>query len=1281
MIFQRVSTDSGPSQELPPGTRLEEFIIERVLGSGGFGITYLATDKRLGRQVVIKENLPAQFCWRDTTTLTVQPRQSSGEDADNFQYSLESFEKEAATLASLDHPGIVKVLRSFEANGTAYFVMPFVEGTTFDEVIREREALNRSFTEEELIALLHKVLDALAYLHDRGIYHRDIKPGNILITKIGTPVLIDFGAARQRLSERSLTVIESPGFTPFEQMQSRGKVGPWSDFYALSGTMYKAITGETPAKAADRILEDALAPLAQRRELEHRFSKTLLQSIDRAMRPKLSERPQSTEEWARNLRALAPPMASESPSRRKVGAATAPSKVGTRPERALKKGTAVNVAVAMDIDDTSREAFSRTDFMWMWGGVCVILLLLVWFSSQLSNNAASDPSEIVAVATAPPPTSEPIHVPTPNMLSALEGGEAGESLQIEIGLGQKMAFQFCSAGSFMMGSPAGEINRGDDENQVQVRISQGFWMGQTEVTQRQWAAVMASNPSQFEGDELPVEQVSWEDAQKFIGKLNQGGGLPEGWKYALPTEAQWEYACRACRSTAFGFGDSLSSQEANFDGGFPYGNAVKGSFGGKTSLVGSYKPNAWGLYDMHGNVYEWCADWYAAALEGGTDPVGASKGSVLVLRGGSWLDNGDGCRSAKRRKSAPDDRNYFNGFRVAAVREAGAAPETSPEVAPTLVVPAPVPVDLSTTDELIPLEGDTAGQSIQLEINQGERMTFNFCPAGSFMMGSPTSERNRRENENQVQVRISQGFWMGQTEVTQRQWAAVMGSNPSSFKGDGLPVEQVSWEDAQAFIAKLNQSAARLGGWKYALPSEAQWEYACRAGRNTPFGIGESLSSHEANFDGNYPYGTTQKGPYLGKTANVGSYAANAWGLYDMHGNVWEWCADWYGEKLSGGVDPVGAATGSNRVFRGGSWTGIAQACRAAYRFIFTPGYRDRYLGFRVAAVQAGATASVKETEPLLLTFPAKANMPVQTSVDTSADINKSAQTAVDAFANTSKTVPFKNTLGMAFVPAGTPEVLFSVWETRVKDFEAFVQETGHDAIGDSLYGASAYTVEKTADGKSVEWAQKGGTWKDSGFPTQQTDEHPVVCVSYLDAEAFCAWMTTRDRAAGVIPQMASYRLPTDNEWSQAVGGSEFPWGESFPPSSEDGNYIGEEAMVGALEGVLNEMVKAGRRDSAARTAPVGMFKENRFGLYDMGGNVSEWCSTWYIGDLNDAESKEAFPSLKTAEGGQTYRVLRGASWYNDDRVRLRSSFRRVGLPMRRDHRNGFRCVLVVSGG
>ena len=285
-----------------------------------------------------------------------------------------------------------------------------------------------------------------------------------------------------------------------------------------------------------------------------------------------------------------------------------------------------------------------------------------------------------------------------------------------------------------------------------------------------------------------------------------------------------------------------------------------------------------------------------------------------------------------------------------------------------------------------------------------------------------------------------------------------------------------------------------------------------------------------------------------------------------------------------------------------------------------------------------------------------------------------------DPFATISKNTPFTNSLGMTFVPAGTPGVLFSVWETRVQDFESFVEATDYDAITKSANGDSAYTLEKNADG-SVGWEQKGGSWRDPRFPSKQTGEHPVVCVSYLDAEAFCAWLTRKDRASGKIPASTSYRLPTDSEWSRACGSNEFPWGENFPPTRLDGNYSGAESMVGVYAGYSNDLVKAGFKDSAARTAPVGMFGENRFGLHDMGGNVFEWCGTWYTADLNDAEAKKAYPVLADDQGGQAFRVLRGASWINVDRVVLRSSYRNFGHPVLRGDGSGFRCVLVVAGG
>jgi formylglycine-generating enzyme required for sulfatase activity/serine/threonine protein kinase len=233
------------------------------------------------------------------------------------------------------------------------------------------------------------------------------------------------------------------------------------------------------------------------------------------------------------------------------------------------------------------------------------------------------------------------------------------------------------------------------------------------------------------------------------------------------------------------------------------------------------------------------------------------------------------------------------------------------------------------------------GDTRVVDLGSGVKLTLCYCPPGSFTMGSPASEADRFANEDQVQVRITKGYWLARTECTQAQWRAVMNTEPSSFKGDDLPVEQVSWEDAQEFLAKLNNRKVLPEGWKWSLPSEAQWEYACRAGTTTPY-AGEL--EQMAWYDGNS--GST--------THVVGTKAANAWGLQDMHGNVNEWYSDWYAEKLPGGNDPMGASSGSSRVLRGGSWRNNGQYCRSACRDRLVPGLRSNSLGFRAAAVPVG---------------------------------------------------------------------------------------------------------------------------------------------------------------------------------------------------------------------------------------------------------------------------------------------------------------------------------------
>jgi formylglycine-generating enzyme required for sulfatase activity len=235
-----------------------------------------------------------------------------------------------------------------------------------------------------------------------------------------------------------------------------------------------------------------------------------------------------------------------------------------------------------------------------------------------------------------------------------------------------------------------------------------------------------------------------------------------------------------------------------------------------------------------------------------------------------------------------------------------------------------------------------AGDSLGLTI-EGIKSTFRWCPAGEFMMGSPKDEANRKDNETQHQVVLTCGFWMLETPVTQEMWESIMGKNPSKFKGAKLPVEMVSWRDCQEFVGGLNDMKVTPTGFKFALPTEAQWEYACRAGTTTAFHSGGALNARQANFEGK-------------TTTETGSFPANAWGLRDMHGNVWEWCLDGYsGDYASGAAtNPLGVSPNQSRyACRGGSFYDYSWFSRSASRKDCTPTTRDYHIGFRLALVSS----------------------------------------------------------------------------------------------------------------------------------------------------------------------------------------------------------------------------------------------------------------------------------------------------------------------------------------
>ena len=317
------------------------------------------------------------------------------------------------------------------------------------------------------------------------------------------------------------------------------------------------------------------------------------------------------------------------------------------------------------------------------------------------------------------------------------------------------------------------------------------------------------------------------------------------------------------------------------------------------------------------------------------------------------------------------------GLRARGIAPAAASPQSSARPART---PPPVSTERETKGGILLPPGWTfETRRVQVITPEGPEqkeigyytnsigMKLVLVPAGEFMMGGdePPGEVVRKCNtadakaewfqseQPQHRVRITRPFLMGACEVTQAQYENIIGTNPADFKGDNNPVEQVSWTDATEFCRRISQKE----GVEYRLPSEAEWEYACRAGSSTPFYTGATISTGQANYDGNYTYGSGAKGESRGRTIAVGSFPPNGFGLYDMHGNVWEWCQDWYGADYYGSSpesDPPGPSAGAARVVRGGSWVINPKYCRAAGRGGYGPSDRGRSVGFRVAGAAVG---------------------------------------------------------------------------------------------------------------------------------------------------------------------------------------------------------------------------------------------------------------------------------------------------------------------------------------
>ena len=625
----------------------------------------------------------------------------------------------------------------------------------------------------------------------------------------------------------------------------------------------------------------------------------------------------------------------------------------------------------------------------------------------------TDPKSAPNTDPKPGPKADPKpdFEPLPPESIKFAGKNAGDEWSAN---GLEMKFCWCPAGTFIMGSPENEKDRGFNsrgEGQTEVKLTNGFWLAKFEATQRQWKQMMGTtlmqqgdiawsqnnweteNQGDFdtwwdvnrlkwrpklrdkydwevvdlgEGPNYPMYYVNHLEATDFCQKLTQqeqkAGRLPPGWEFRLPTEAQWEYACRGGTKTATAFGDQLSSLQANFDGKSPYNGGLPGPNLGRMQPVGSYRPNAWGLFDMHGNAWEWCRDWDWGGPTGGTDPEIRSGDLNRLIRGGGWRFAGKMCRSATRMSSRWSTQDSDTGFRVAIV-QTGPKPKPSHVPEPSQTLPKGLVVN-SIGMKLAPI------------------------PAGKFVMGSPVEEdgrpwlgRDEIDYEEQHEVTIREPFYLGVYLITQEQYLQIMGNapgyKPSYFSplGDGkekvwhfkdtsqFPRDSVSLEEAQEFCRRLSElPEEKKWGRAYRLPTEEEWEYACRAGTSTPFYFGKTISPEQANFGNN-----------LGRSTAVGYYnSPNAFGLYDMHGNLLQWCDGSYAPYQKDLRDPNQIYSG---VQRGGYWGSAGVGCRSASRY--QGGAANMYTGFRVALSVDPRTpqpVSIPMTQPLPKNAPIDSN-------------------------------------------------------------------------------------------------------------------------------------------------------------------------------------------------------------------------------------------------------------------------------------------------------------------
>ena len=548
----------------------------------------------------------------------------------------------------------------------------------------KRKHREQNLTVADVLPILKQIAGALDYAHSMKIIHRDIKPGNIMIDAAGNIKVLDFGLAAQihtSMTRVSMAYHGTSGTGPYmAPEQWRGKrQNASADQYALAVLTYEMLSGNLPFESPDpAVLREVV--LNETPDPIDDLTEDIQKAIFRAMSKKPEERFASCSDFVAAMQGEnVKTVRTDQPKKTFTTHATAPAtdeyyNTLWNVENWEKKFQSEKLSFTADMEKYKRlaeMAKSNGDTAFAFEQLKNFVAAAEKFFADIQEQRKAEEKR-KAEEEAKRKAEE-----AEAKRKAEEARKAEEELRKFTVFdydGVKIEMVLIKADTFMMGSPENELDRGDDEKLHQVTLTKDYLFGKYPITQAQWRVVMGPDFSYFKGADRPVTNVSWKDAKEFCQKLNQryARNLPDGYQFDLPTEAQWEYACRAGTTTAYSYGDASDVNKMNFDGNYPYRGGSEGVYRGRTVEVGSlgYK-NAFGLYDMHGNVAEWCGDWYGAYSEKAvTDPTGPKTGSTRVNRGGSWFNSARLCRSACRYDYSPSDDCHGDlGFRLALVPE------------------------------------------------------------------------------------------------------------------------------------------------------------------------------------------------------------------------------------------------------------------------------------------------------------------------------------------------------------------------------------------------------------------------------------------------------------------------------------------------------------------------------------------------------------------------------------------------------------------------------------